>query len=355
MQERPGEIGGYWLSKRRGSDNWCRTWFDATTRQTGRASLGTSDLRQAKLRLWEWYARHGTVEKRRDATLELVLVRYWEHHARHLASAEMEKIALRYWSDFFAGALVPEVTMQRQREFIDWLRRDRPLSDGYVKRILTVGKAALNRAWREGEIASAPYIIPGRESDPRKLVLTEHQSAALWDAAEKPHERMFLALAFGTLGRPQALLEVTRGMADLDDGLIDLNPPGRRQTKKVRPIVPIADFLRPHIEQAGPGYLVQWRGKPIASFKTAWRRMRAAAGLPDDAVPKTIRHTMATHLRRSGVPAADVQGMLGHRAYEGKTDVYAHVDPNYLKTAIAAVDAYMQRVSCVLETKKATR
>ena len=41
-QDRPGAIGGYWLSRRPNSDQWCRTWFDRNTRQTSRASLGVT-------------------------------------------------------------------------------------------------------------------------------------------------------------------------------------------------------------------------------------------------------------------------------------------------------------------------
>ena len=59
MQERPGQIGDYWLSKRRGSEQWCRTWYDTATRQTRRESLGTADFQEGKLRLWEWFAKHG--------------------------------------------------------------------------------------------------------------------------------------------------------------------------------------------------------------------------------------------------------------------------------------------------------
>jgi site-specific recombinase XerD len=84
--------------------------------------------------------------------------------------------------------------------------------------------------------------------------------------------------------------------------------------------------------------------------------MRARADLPGDTVPKVIRHTMATHLRASGVPEAEIQGFLGHKAYSGKTEVYARYRPDYLGQAVTAIDGYMAalRVSCVLESKKAT-
>lgn len=361
MSERTGEIGGYWLSKRAGSDHWCRTWFDADTRQTRRTSVGTSDVQAAKVRLWEWFAKYGRVGKQQAAetTLELVLVRYYQQHATGLKSAEMARVALGYWSDFFSGATVSEVTPARQREFIDWLkaRREPPLSDGYVKRILTVGKSALNRAYREGEIDTVPFVVPGQDGESRDQVLSVAESAALWNAATQPHERMYLAIAFGTMARPETILALRREFVDFDRRLLTMNPPGRRQTKKYRPTVPVCDFLLPCLKYADTGPLVRWRGKEIASFKTAWRKMRAAAGLPPYTVPKVIRHTVATHLRAENVPEAEIQGMLGHKAYSGKTEVYARYRPDYLGQAVAAIDGYMNglRVSCVLESAKATR
>lgn len=354
MQERPGQIGDFWLSQRPGSKQWCRTWYDADTRQTKRASLGTDDFQEGKLKLWEWFAKHGKVEKQtaQEASLDMVLVRYWQQHGDGLESAEMTKIALGYWSEFFGACAVSEVTADQQRKFVAWLRTSgkRPRSDGYIKRILTVGKAALGRAYREGEIESVPYVIPGEDGEARDLVLTVAQSAALWLAASQPHERMMLALLYGTLARPEAALDIRRELVDMDRGLVTQNPPGRKQTKKYRPVVPLARFLRPIIKEAPPGHLVQWHGKPIASFKTAWRKMRRVAELPGEAVPKTIRHTMATELRAANVPEAEIQGFLGHRAYGGKTEVYAKYRPDYLGEATAAIDRYMGRVrvTCVL-------
>lgn len=353
MHERLGAIGDYWLSKRPGSEQWCRTWYDTTTRQTRRASLGTSDLQEGKLKLWEWFAANGRVSQQapQESPLELVLVRYWEHHARSLPSAETAKIALSYWSDFFPGATVAEVTPGRQREFMEWLRTSgkHPRSDGYIKRVMTVGKSALNRAHREGEITSVPYILPGEDAPARDLVLTLEDSGALWLATELAHERMMLALLYGTLARPEAALALRRESVDFARRLIAQNPPGRKQTKKYRPTVPICDFLLPWLEAAPVGPLVVWRGKPIASFKTAWRALRRRAHLPEAVVPKTIRHTMATELRAAGVPEAEIQGFMGHKAYSGKTEVYAKYRPDYCGQAVIAIDRYMSRLraSCV--------
>jgi hypothetical protein len=173
--ERLGEVGGYWLSKRRNSSAWCRTWFDPATRQTCRASVGTDDLDDAKLALAAWVMANGKIEAARADTvhLETCLVRYYEQHAKHLASAEPTRHGLRKWSEFFPGALVSEVTADRQRQFVGWLRR-KGLSDGYIRRTLAVGQAALNRALREGEITTAPKIslALAPEGEPRERLLS---------------------------------------------------------------------------------------------------------------------------------------------------------------------------------------
>lgn len=351
MQERPGQIGDYWLSKRPGSKAWCRTWYDATTRQTRRESLGTTDFQEGKLRLWEWFAKHGRVAQQQpqDAALALVLVRYWERHASGLPSAEFAKIALRYWTQFWGEATVSEVTAARQREFVAWLA-DNGKSSGYIKRILTVGKAALNHAYREGEVTTVPFILPGEDGEPKDRVLSVGESAALWLVTTHPHERMMLAILYGTLARPEAALDLHREFVDFDRWLLNQNPPGRKQTRKYRPVVPVPAFLRQTLHDAPSGPLVTWRGEAIGSFKTAWRGIRARAGLDKDVVAKTVRHTMATELRAAGVPEAEIQGMLGHRAYKGRTEVYAKYRPDYLGDAVGVVDAYAQRVrvTCVL-------
>jgi integrase len=354
MQGRLGQIGDYWLSKRPGSEQWCRTWYDATTRQTRRASLGASDFQAAQIALAGWVVQHARLGKQepQEVPLEQVLVRYWHRIGKDLKSSDTVEIALSYWSSFFAGATVAEVTRERQRGFIAWLRARRvpPLSDGYIRRILGIGAAALNDAHREGEIGAVPYIDLPNDAPARDRVLTLAESQAIWDAARLGHERMFLALAYGTLARPEAVLELSRASVDFERRLLAQNPPGRKQTKKYRPVVPVCDFLFPWLEQAPEGPLVAWKGKPIASFKTAWRAIRRRSGLGPDVVAKTIRHTMATELRAAGVPEADIQGMLGHRAYGGKTEVYAKYRPEYLKDATQAIDRYMGRLraSCVL-------
>jgi hypothetical protein len=50
--------------------------------------------------------------------------------------------------------------------------------------------------------------------------------------------------------------------------------------------------------------------RPIDSIKTTWREVRKRAGLDQDVIPYTIRHTVATELRRRGVPEWEFRGAL---------------------------------------------
>ena len=132
-QQRPGEIADYWLSQAAEQPVWCRTWFDRKTRQTRRASLGTSDLQQAGLKLAAWVTEHADVRNQHPADLPLatVLTRYWLGHAKDLPSAMQARIELRYWSEFFTTDMVADLTPTRQEQFVTALR-GKGLSNGYI-------------------------------------------------------------------------------------------------------------------------------------------------------------------------------------------------------------------------------
>jgi hypothetical protein len=76
--------------------------------------------------------------------------------------------------------LVSELTPDRQRAFIASLR-NQSYSDGYIRRVLQIGQAALNRTLREGEIAIAPKVLVGEapEGEARERILSMKEAATL--------------------------------------------------------------------------------------------------------------------------------------------------------------------------------
>ena len=107
-----GQIGEYWLSQRKGSDAWCRTWFDKRTRQTKRASIGTDDFQQAVINLAGWIVNNQVLRKEApwEMPIETVLVRYYNNHAQNIRSAESSRYALAKWSAYFAEQVVSDIT-----------------------------------------------------------------------------------------------------------------------------------------------------------------------------------------------------------------------------------------------------
>jgi integrase/recombinase XerD len=79
--------------------------------------------------------------------------------------------------------------------------------------------------------------------------------------------------------------------------------------------------------------LLSARGNRLSRMRI-WEIVRehaAAAGIPPDIGPHTLRHSFATHLVAGGVDLRHVQEMLGHASI-ATTQRYTHVDAGRLKT-----------------------
>ncbi|MGV2169207.1 tyrosine-type recombinase/integrase [Agrobacterium sp. 16-172Ci] len=344
MQNERYQLGKYWLSQHN-SPVYKATWYDADTGQTRRASLGTKDFHEAKKLLAE-YALKETIPKDQraaDMPLGLVFYRYWEHHAKNIASADQAKYALSLWTEFWGASTVADLTPPKQKEFILWLKA-KGYKNSYVSRTMSVGRSAVRFSWKNGEISSVPFIYdePDRsdEKEPYLIKLAEMRRL-LTKAQERPHMFIYCMIALNTMARPEAALQLSPSQVDLSDRWINLNPKGRKQTKKYRPIVPITNTLSPFLQQTDIPAFVLWNSKPIASVKKTFASTVLDAGLSKEITPYSLRHTMATELRRRGVSAWEIEGLLGHRR-PSTTEKYAHYAPDYMSAGRMAIDAYFE-------------
>ena len=358
--ERIYQLGEYWLGQRSGSPAWYRCWFDAATRQTRRVSLGTTDLAQAKQKLDDWFIdnRRPSNEPPEEACLAEILGRYWQGHGQHLASPERTRISLAYWLDFWADQPLSAVRDIAMQERFHAFLREKGMQGSTINRVLAAGKAAINRAWKRGEIASAPFIQAVTDSNtapPLGRVMSIDEIGQLYAATCYEPLRWFITLLLATAGRPAAIRELTLERCQIDDRLIALNPTGRPQTKKYRPTLRMPESIVPALKKLREHYpprvfIVGLSDQPVHSVKTAWRSARRRAGLDQQVNPYSLRHTMARWLRQQSVPAWEVAAQLGHRR-PGMTitEIYAPHDPAYLLASTKAIDAFFGelRASCV--------
>ena len=348
------QVGDYWLSKQARSPAWCRTWYDPVTRQTRRVSLGTADLELAKQALVDWVLVHQNRKQESPERVSLaeVFAPFYERHAAKLNSAYQAKLALSYWLDFHGDATVASaLRITEQERFLLWLTKDKSLNPNTAARIIAVGKTGLNWAWKRGMLESVPFIqLPKKQAqEPLGRPLEIEEVGQLLRAAKSPHIRDFILLMIATCARPDAVLDLTYARCDVERRLITLNPKGRQQTKKFRPIVRMPDSMVQRLstqpERATCDYVIQYKAAPVRSVKKAWRQLRKNAGLDMSVNPYSLRHTMARWLRARGVPAWEVAAQLGHKQRGfSTTEIYAPFDPAYLKNAVAAVDEFIAQV-----------
>jgi integrase len=329
------------LVKRDRSDRWYLEWRERGKKV--RRATGSSDLEAARQRARELIL--AGVELRNESAAEIaiadVLDRYRLQRGDKLPSKDTVKRACKLWAAFWGDRPVSDATASRQEEFAAWLA-ERSLSRGYVRRVLSVGKAALNRAWKRGEIQQVPFVELPPIGDPYPHFAAREQLVALLNTAMPEHVWAYCLVRLCTGCRGDAALDLQTFQIDRAARLIRLNPPGREQTKKFRPVIPLTDTLARYLEQTKPAaHVVHWHGQKVASIKTTWRKLRTRAALPAWFAPKVLRHTVATELRRRGVPDWEAAGQLGHRK-AGTTETYAKFDPAYLGKARKALDAWMR-------------
>lgn len=354
------QVGDWYLAERSGSDYWHRCRFDAKSRSTIRVSLGVrvggeEELEAAKLALTNWWIGDNTPKKERDPAdilLAEVLLAYWHQHASKLPSGRRVKSSMKHLTAHFEGKTVKEACNPAGIENFVTAMKAKGLAATYINNLLGIAGAATQRAWKRGELASAPYIelIDAQAKQPKGIPLKPAQLAALYVASNRRNRLAFIIM-LGTGCRPSSAYEFVGEGLDFDSDLIDLNPPGRVQTAKYRPIVKMPPTLKAHLRTINDrtGLLIhKGNGDPIRRWETAWRNARAEAKLGKKVNPYSIRHSVARWLRASGVVKWNIEGQLGHRALS-TTDIYAPHSPDYLADACAAIEKLMQEVFAHVE------
>jgi len=72
-------------------------------------------------------------------------------------------------------------------------------------------------------------------------------------------------------------------------------------------------------------------------LRNVWKPCMAALGLPSDLTPHSARHTCATRLSAAGVPAEDIQRIMGHADYSVTANTYINQDLSALRASMDKV------------------
>lgn len=214
-----------------------------------------------------------------------------------------------------------------------------------VRRELGVLKAAANHArkWRRiTKLEDLPiFELPvGARKAP--VWLFKEELSILLETASTVDRRVFrfLQLAYHTAGRKEAIETLTWDRVSQEPRRINLGIPGRPETNKRRPIVPISENMSNELELMRSKAVNQWVLASSDNIRPAFDRVAVSAKLdrlPANGMrpggrltPHVLRHSRATHLLQDGKTPWAVANLLGDNM-KTVLKVYGHACPNYLE------------------------
>ncbi|WP_211371403.1 hypothetical protein [Altericroceibacterium indicum] len=258
------------------------------------------------------------------------------------------------------------ITEEWVKGFREWLAK-RPIVSKYGKEreraLSTIENsviqlaAAINFSHSRGDTARPTLFkpvptksinrTPHHRSDVKELASMFRFAADPRFPKKRGALHRFLIAAVATMARPDAVHDIhlgkTKRQWNSDARILDLNPAGRRQTKKYRPILPIAWQAALHFDAAEDGYYVG-----VQSVRSAWDTMAIEIGLPGEGQGgmKLVRRSMAKLLRDRMAKSdwQEIEMFLGHSRFDQISDIYAPFDPGYLSAARTEIEAIIDEI-----------
>lgn len=345
--------------------NWYVVFSEGSRSQ--RASLRTTDLSVAQSRFQGWLeARQKFRAALKSPTFELAYKLYMEQHAeRRTASPDSLKFIGHQLNWYFGERRLEDITAtdiltytQKRLRGVKGAKDDdgklaakKAVSPGTVRKELTIMRAVFNfmvKRVEPKELRVDPkmlcYIeLPARPA-PRQRVLSEDElehMRELCAPADPPARidrlRRYIWLLMETGARAGAIRELTWPQVDLKNGFIQLNPWGREQTNKRRPIVPISDQLRPILERAYDERTTQYVLDHPGAIRKSFERFVDKHQF-EGVTAHIFRHTFATRLAQNGASMVEISQLLGDQLTTVEKN-YLHYSPEYLRSAINRLSA----------------
>lgn len=319
-----------------------------------RASLRTEDIQIAQERFQGWLKEHAADKVAAVHTTVAGAFRlYIEQHGKDVESPETLEHVSKALSVWFGGRHLSDITRLDIERYtrarikgVDFDPPKRPVKPGTVRKELAIFRAVFNFMALRVEPktsridkAQLCYIPLPPKAEPRNRVLSETELALIRRECAPPADgsRMdrisrYLLLLIETGARSEAIRSLTWDQIDLKAGIIRLNPWGRNQTTKRRPIIPISDDLMPILvlahSQATTTWVLDHSGQIRKTMERFCERHRLEA-----VTAHTFRHTLATRLAEAGVDMRDIAAMLGDSMATVEKN-YLHLSPGYLRGAL---------------------
>lgn len=329
---------------------WYVQWHDADRKRLVRESLHTRDHLTA-VRLYAEFLLGGEARRaRRDdgLTVGQALEDYWSQHVTaedekgrtHVVDTKRVRYAIDYLKGYMGDRFLKDIGPAECRGYVTErrktmaIRRGTPVRDATIRKELAFLTAAANHAvrWKALARTDLPVVeMPRveRSGGPKWFTKAQVQSLIAGTSGDLQH---FIRISYYTAARRRSIERLVKFQVKFDEGVIYLQPPDGRMTKKRRPAVPIFPEIRAAVQdlydRAGENsYLFGHHGK---SFYKGFVEACRAIGVPHGH-PHMLRHSRASHMLQDGEDIWRVARLLGDTVATVET-VYAHCLPHHLLT-----------------------
>jgi integrase len=258
-----------------------------------------------------------------------------DRQADGIASTARQKDAWKAMRPFWED-VAPDLV---DREMAQSYAKRRGMASATIRYELGMLSVALRWAVERDYIRKAPQVWRPEPPERKVRHLSRGEFERWFGHVKAPHARLYVELGLATMARPTAILELTWDRVDFERGTVDLNPRGRRQTRKRRPVVPLNDEALSALKEAWKArqsqFVVERGAKQVRSIKKAFQAASARAGIY--VTPYTLRHTGAVWAAEAGVSMSELAQFMGHDDSATTEKHYARFSPGHLRRVAQAV------------------
>lgn len=315
-----------------------------------RESTGTTDMKEARKMLRQ--RQHDRVKKPQFVgpkenrwTLDDMLERIRAHYVKKQnRSFETVEGCFKHLKDGFPFHRVVDITAGKIEEY--QLKR---LKDGAARASVNREMAYLRLGFRlmikAGELSTMPVITLMQEDNTRQGFIRVADFLGLLGNIPDPDVRDMVEFLYNSgwrSGEPKAM---QWSWLDLDTWTVRL-PAEYSKNKKPR-ILPLEDTLREVIERRIERrdltcpYVFHRKGRPIKSFRKAFRAAAKAIGQPG-LIPHDMRRSAVRNFRKAGLSESDGMALSGHRT-RAVYDRYDIRDEEDSRQALKQAQAYAKQ------------
>lgn len=230
---------------------------------------------------------------------------------------------------------------------VNWAARDQIVKDAGQERQVRILSQPITV---EAGVSKIAAIVDAEIDEAPRWLPQRGQLAAFIDAVEDEMVFRFVVVALNTWARREAVTDLRMSAVNFNLGLVNLNPPGRKQTRKRRPILPLTDNLRGWMLHWNDEWPVRWYREDRSDLWDGFRAVAARVGMAS-LTPHALRHFMNSRALALGVPAEERSRWLGHmdKRASPTTEIYEHATPDYLGKAREATDAIVTELDALAQ------